>query len=253
MRIPLIPVLLAAAACASAADLGSELAWWSPLATDEHPITDGNCFALGAVTASGGADPDGLFLVDRPRACDVQVAGGYAYDRSQEGEFGDYEWGRFYARGGTDPLSERAGCPFAAAGAAVSLPLLLSFQVEAGYSRDRKELLGGEVSLVFARVRLERDDRVRTLRIGTGPRILGTTGPLAWGALLDYARSSARFAGQDYDRAGAMTEGFVMWRPLNHLLLAAELQVASHTVEMRSPTEEKDPVIGGALAVGAVF
>ncbi len=250
MKLPLVSLLLAAAASGAAADLGSELAWWSPLATDEHSITDGNYYALGAVTAGGGAVPDGLFLVDHPHVCDAEVSAGYAYDHSRSSE---YEWGRFYVRGGTDPLAERAGCPFAAVGAAVSLPLFLSFQIEGGHSRERKDVFDGEVSLVFLRVRVERDDRDLTVRIGSGPRILGTTGPLAWGALVDYAHSSARIADGEYDHTGAISEGFVMWRPWNHLLLSAELQMAIHAVNMRAPADERDLVFGGTVGVGTVF
>lgn len=84
-------------------------------------------------------------------------------------------------------------------------------------------------SLSFIRLRGERDERVRTMRLGTGPRVLRTTGPWAWGVLLDWALSRGnRDFGPDQTLRGCIAEGFILWRPWQHGFGGFELQGATH-------------------------
>lgn len=248
-------LLMLSGSPAWAADLGSEITTWGPLATGDAPIQDGQWFAHVVGLGTSGDRLDGLFVVQRDPGVDIEVAGGFAYDRARVGNLlnASYDWGRAYVRGGTDPLADDAGKPFAAVGGALCLPLFLSVQADVGYSSQRKLIASGEASLFILRVRLEHDAEIDTVRIGTGPRILGTTGPWAWGALVDWTRSELDDDGRRLSAEGCIVSGFTMWRPWNHLLIAVETQFASGAMERDQTTDGGKVVAEVAFAVGTVF
>jgi hypothetical protein len=253
MRTPW--VIAAGALCAhcAASDLASEMAWWGPLPSQEAPIESGNWFAQGVATATVGSRLDGLFMVDRHAGGDAQVAGGWAYDQS-EGANNGFCWGRFQLRTGTDPLAYRPGRPFVALGGEAHQEYFLSEQCEFGYSAERKLLANGEVCFLFIRARAERDDRVSTLRIGTGPRILGTTGPLAWGVLTDFAQSRGhRDGGSDETRDGAISEAFIIYRPWQHVLGGLEVQAAHHASDESVTGSSEHNALRFTLSLGVVY
>ena len=111
----------------------------------------------------------------------------------------------------------------------------------------------GECCFFIFRVRGEYDRQVRTIRVGTGPRILGTAGPLAWGGLVDWASSSWRDDAARLETNGGLVTGFLIWRPLNHLLLGAEVQVADHAIDLADPQAPKRAVAQGSVALGFTF
>jgi hypothetical protein len=242
----------------SAADLGAEFSAWGPLATGSAPISDGAWFGGALAFGSVGDRFDGMFIVERSSGIDVQITGGFAYDRShwERNEiFSLYnsDWARTYVRGGTDPLADDAGSPFGVVGGAICLPFCLSFQGEVGYSHERDLLARGEASLLFLRIALEHDGQVESIRIGSGPRILGTTGPLAGGILADWVRSYGEQSGETIREEGGIFQVFGFWRPLNHLVIGADLQVAAGAVERDQPREPERTVATAALSLGVIF
>jgi hypothetical protein len=247
-------LLLALAGGAVGADLAEEIATWGPVATGDRDIAQGQWFGQAFVTSSAAHPLDGMFVVDRDLPSDGQVVGGCTYDRHGSRGFDAwYDWGRAYVRGGTDPLAADDGRPFAALGGALCLPILLSLHGEIGYSSQRKLVASGEASLFIVRVRGEIDDHVRTIRVGTGPRILGTAGPWAWGALVDWAESHYDDGTLRLASDGGIVTGFVVWRPLNHLLLGAEGQVIDHAIDLADPQRPKRAVAQASLALGYAF
>jgi hypothetical protein len=206
------------------------------------------------MTSSTAHPVDGLFVVDRDLPTDGQLVGGCTYDGNEFGKFNtDYSWGRAYVRGGTDPLAGRSGRPFAAIGGAVCCEMLLSLHGEVGCSSQRHLCANGEACFFIFRVRGEIDDHVRTIRVGTGPRILGTAGPWAWGALVDWAESHYDDGTLRLASDGGIVTGFVVWRPLNHLLLGAEGQVIDHAIDLADPQRPKRAVAQASLALGYAF
>jgi hypothetical protein len=129
----------------------------------------------------------------------------------------------------------------------------MSVQAEAGYSHDRHLLLSGEVSVFILRLRGEWDGRVETARFGTGPRILGTTAPWAWGILADWARSSVEMDGASIDAEGGIFAVFGMWRPWNHLLLGTQVQLATNALDQAEPSARSRVVAEFSFALGTVF
>jgi hypothetical protein len=242
----------------SAADLGAEFAAWGPLATESNPISDGAWFGGALAFGTVGDRFDGMFIVDRSSGIDVQITGGYAYDRShwEKNEYFSFynsDWARTYVRGGTDPLADKAGSPFGVMGGAICLPFWLSFQGEVGYSHDRDLLARGEASLLFLRIALEHDGQVETIRVGTGPRILGTTGPLAGGVLADWARSYVEKSGETICEEGGIFQVFAFWRPLNHVVVGVDVQVAAGAVDRDQPLEHQRTVATAAFSLGVIF
>lgn len=253
-----VMMMLVLAGGAQGADLAEEIAAWGPVSTGSADIHDGQWFAQGIVVASAAAPINGLFVVNRDLPTDVQVACGTTYDRSGSKSFGYgfdqwYDWGRMYVRGGTDPLADESGQGIGVLGVSICAPILLSLHGEIGYSAERKKVANGEISFFVVRVRGEVDDHARTVRIGTGPRILGTAGPWAWGAMLDWATSHWTDDALRLTSDGGIVTGYVVWRPLNHLLLAAEAQVADHTIDLSDPTAPKRAVAQFSLALGVTF
>ncbi len=237
----------------AASDLQSEMAWWGPLPTTETPIEEGNWFAQGVASATAGSRLDGLFKVERRPGIDAQVAGGYERDRSNVNGEG-FSWGRAQLRMGSDPLAYRPGCAFIALGGEYHLPESISLQGELGYSAERKLLANGECCFLFFRVRAENDDRVGTVRFGTGPRILGTTGPWAFGVLTDIAQSRGHRDGAAHvTQDGDIAEVFVIYRPWQHVLSGMEVQAAHNVYDESTVGSSAHNAVCFTLSLGTVF
>jgi hypothetical protein len=250
-----VRVILASAAMAHgvASDLESEMAWWGPLPSKETPIEDGNWFAQGVASATAGSRLDGLFLVDRRAGIDAQVVCGWERDLSDVADDG-FAWGRAQLRLGSDPLAYRPGCAFAALGGECHLEYYLSLQGEVGYSAERKVVANAEVCFVFLRLRVENDDRVGTIRFGTGPRVLGTTGPWAWGVLADLAQSRGnRDGGPNVTQDGDIAEAFIIYRPWQHVLGGFEVQAAHNVCDQSAAGSADHNAIRFTMSLGVVF
>lgn len=253
MRAARLILVGAALGHCSASDLASEMAWWGPLPTTETPIDEGNWFAQGVASATAGSRLDGLFMVDRRAGVDAQVAGGYERDLSQVNGDG-FQWGRAPLRMGTDPLAHRPGCAFVALGGEYHFQDTISVQGEIGYSAERKVVANGEACFLFLRLRVENDDRVGTVRFGTGPRILGTTGPWALGVLTDIAQSRGNRDGQaNVTLDGDIAEAFIIYRPWQHVLGGFEVQAAHNACDQSVSGSADHNVLRFTVSLGVVY
>jgi len=255
--VALVALVVGTLASVPGADLGSELANWGPVATGHHDASQGVWFADGAAIATTRARLDGLSTVDRDGSpLDGQVTLGRLWDRSHNaGEFGGtYSFHRIQLRAGTDPQAESSGTAFATLGGAIHFPIMLSFQAEAGRSQERGLLASGEASLLFVRVRVDHDDQVDTVRVGTGPRILGTTAPLAWGVLVDWASTHATLSnGINRSTEGAIGQGFIIVRIANRWLLGASVTGVTAAIDRLDPTGHESGQVEAAMTIGATF
>jgi len=75
------------------------------------------------------------------------------------------------------------------------------------------------------RMPIEVDDDVHTIRIGSGPRLIGSTAPWAWGALVDWAATTVDGG---HTEEGAIIEGYLLFRPWNHVLLGVQISDFIH-------------------------
>jgi hypothetical protein len=239
-----------------AADLASELAIWGPVATGHRDAREGVWFADAVATATTRTRLESLSMVARDgEPVDGQVCVGRLWDQTAGSEFGmNCTWTRLYARAGTDSLAASAGRAFAMAGVSIHLPAFISVQSEFGRSQERGLIADGEACLLFVRVRLEHDDQTDTVRVGTGPRILGTTAPWAWGVLVDWASTRVETeTGFHRSTEGAIGQGFLIYRLANRWLIGASVTSVTDAIDRQNPQANTSGQIEAAMTLGVVF
>jgi len=247
-----IGVVLCVAAAVPAADLLSELAIASPRGENRSGPGDA---ALGwqAFVQEGSAHRiDGVALITREQAApDAQMSTSLTWNRLApgNGDFGgtNYNWTRLVARVGTDPLADAPGQALAGVQGLWSAADMLSAAVDAAWSADRGAVLSAEVCLWFVRLRAERNREQSCVRIGTGPRFLGSDAPWSGAVLVDYVAGQAY--GEDQIQGGQV-EAWVAYRVSAHLLLAMQAQAASC---VRSTDASLISAGSGALALGCTW
>lgn len=232
-----------------AADLLGELAIAAP--RDERHAGPGGgdlgWMALAAVAPLHRID--GVARVDRQDvAPDIQVVGSLCWNRVHGSEFGgSYDWLRLAAVAGSDPLATRPGRALAGLHALWSAPMLLSGTLDAAWSADRGRIVSAEACLWFVRIRGERDGRQENVRIGTGPRFLGSDSPWSGAVLVDQV-TGRNHAGRSTN--GAQGEAWIAYRLTPVILLSGGIEAAYRLIDADGATAS---ALTGTMVIGCTW